>query len=139
MSSRGEYRVFFTHGSGDKGFVERYLKPDIEETGARVFLDSAETEFGDDFREVIFSELRACDELFVYLTPTSIKRPWVFAEIGACLVRPDVRIVTLVNGPEPGEIQERGVLSLLGTTKLLETDQIEAYLKELKNRVSLRK
>jgi len=68
----------------------------------RLFVDAGRIEYGEDFRNTIFAELSGCDELLVLLTPSSLKRPWVIAEIGAVLVQ-DKRVVAIRYGPSEGE------------------------------------
>ncbi|ANM30155.1 hypothetical protein ABI59_12095 [Acidobacteria bacterium Mor1] len=130
------YRVFLTHGGADTWLARETLKPRLEESGAEVFLDNVNLEYGDDFREIILSELRRCDELLALLTPSSIRRPWVYAEIGAMVVREQGdRVIAVQYGPEEQELQELGVLSLLGTRTLLPLDDFDTYLAQLKGRV----
>ncbi|RZM81976.1 toll/interleukin-1 receptor domain-containing protein [Leptolyngbya iicbica] len=130
------YRVFFSHGSDDKYVVANLLKPKVEATGAKVFLDAGEIEYGDDFRRKILDELAICDELLVLFTRSSLRRPWVLAEVGAILVR-NKRIVAIRYGPSESELQELGILSLLGTNNLLNlTDEdVDKYLSQLSDRV----
>lgn len=128
------YRLFFSHGSEDTYMVENFLKPKVEASGAKVFLDAGKIEYGDDFREIILSELAICDELLVLFTKSSLKRPWVIAEVGATLIR-NKRIVAVRYGPSESELQELGLLSLLGTKSLLKLDDFDMYIKQLTTRV----
>lgn len=129
------YRIFFSHGGDDTFVVKEFLKPKVEESGATVFLDSGRLEYGDDFRQTILNELALTDELLVLLTPSSILRPWVIAEIGAILVR-DKRVVAVRYGPSESDLQDLGILSLLGTKTLLRMDEFDAYVDQLKRRVA---
>jgi hypothetical protein len=106
----------------------------VEGSGARVFVDAGEIRYGDDFRRTVLDELDRCHELLVLLTPTSVERPWVFAEIGAALVR-GVRVVVLQYGVTEERLHALGILSLLGTNKLLVLDNFDNYVSELKVRV----
>src|SRR5262245_36753161 len=115
------YRVFFSHG-GDDTYVVQLLKPKIEGSGARVFVDAGEIEYGDKFREIIIEELKKCDELLVLFTPSSLKRPWVFAEVGATLIR-QKRIVAVLYGLRAKKLQELGILSLLDQYKILDMNE----------------
>jgi hypothetical protein len=128
------YRVFFSHGSDDKYIVANFLKPRVEATGAKVFLDAGEIQYGDNFRALILEELAICDELLVLFTKSSLRRPWVLAEVGATLIRRK-RIVAICYGPSESELQELGILSLLGTNNLLKLDDFDDYLSQLKTRV----
>ena len=93
------YRLFFSHGGDDTYIVREFLRPKVESSGATVFVDDGCLEFGDDFRDIILRELASADEILVLLTHSSIKRPWVFAEIGAMFVR-GKRVVAVRDGPD---------------------------------------
>lgn len=129
-----EYREFFSHGGDDTYIVTDLLRPKLAETGAEVFVDAGEIQYGDDFRGQILDEIGRCDELVVLLTASSLRRPWVAAEIGAMLVR-GKRIVTIIYGPSETELQDLGELSLLGTNKLLELNDFGIYVEQLRARV----
>jgi hypothetical protein len=129
------YRLFLSHGGEDTFIVKEFLCPKVESSGATVFLDAGRLAYGDDFRETILQELARADEILVLLTPSSIKRPWVFAEIGAMLVR-GKRVVAVRYGPTEAELQELGILPLLGTRTLLRMEDLEEYVGQLAHRVS---
>jgi len=137
LSMRKAYRVFFSHGSEDTFVVKQTLKPLVEGTGAEVFLDAGTIEYGDDFRARLLAALAEFDELLVLLTRSSLKRPWVTAEIGAALIR-GKRIIAVRYGPTESELQELGILSLLGTNSLLRIDDFEQYVLQLDGRVKAR-
>lgn len=130
-----QYRVFFSHGGDDTFVVKEFLKPKVEASGACVFLDAGRLEYGDDFRQTILEELARADELLVLLTPSSVKRAWVIAEIGGALIR-EKRIVAVRYGPSELELQELGILSLLGTKKLLRMEDFDEYVVQLARRVA---
>lgn len=130
-----DYRVFFSHGGDDSFIVKEFLKPKVEGSGAAVFLDVGRMEYGDDFRETIFQELSRCDELLVLLTPSALRRAWVIAEVGATLVR-SKRVVAIRYGPTETELQELGLLSLLGTKTLLRMEDFDEYISQLARRVA---
>src|SRR5262245_43205966 len=128
------YRVFVSHGSDDTYIVHRHLQQDIEKSGALVFVDAGALQYGDDFRNIILEELGRCDELLVLLTPSSIRRPWVLAEIGAAVIR-GKRVVAVRYGPSEKRLQELGILSLLGNHSLLVLDRFDDYVNQLTLRV----
>jgi TIR domain len=125
-----QYRLFFSHGGDDTFIVKDFLRPKVERSGATVFLDAGRIDYGDDFRRTIFVELSVCDELLVLLTPSSLKRPWVIAEIGAVLVR-GKRVVVIRYGPSEVELQALGILSLLGPISLLRMEDFDEYVEQL--------
>lgn len=128
------YRLFFSHGGEDTYIVKGFFKPKVESTGAQVFLDAGGIQYGDDFRTQILNELKECDELLVLFTPSSLKRPWIFAEVGAALIRAH-RIVAVIYGTTETELQSLGILSLLGPISLLKPDDFDGYLEQLQERV----
>ena len=128
------YRLFFSHGGDDSYVVEHFLKPKVEGSGAKVFLDAGQVQYGDDFRRTILYELARCEELLVLFTRSSLHRPWVLAEVGATLVR-NKRIIAMTYGPTEAELQELGVLSLLGTNNLLRLEDFDNYVNQLQARV----
>jgi hypothetical protein len=128
------YRIFFSHGDDDAHIVDAYLKQDVMRLGAHVFVDVGEINYGDDFHGRILQELAACDELLVLFTPSSLKRPWVFAELGAMLVL-GKRIVPILYGATQEDLRRLGILSLLGTRNLLNMNDFPDYLRQLAIRV----
>jgi hypothetical protein len=133
---RNRYCVFFSHGSDDTYIAECFLKPTFERSGARIFIDAGLIKYGDPFRKQILDEIHACNELIALLTPTSITRPWILAEIGAALIQRK-RIVAITYGPTEEELNRIGVLSLLGDSLLLQLSErnIERYVDQLTGRV----
>ena len=129
-----EYRVFLSHGGEDTFIVEQLLKPKVETSGASVFLDAGAIEYGADFRSQILMELAKCDELLVLFTKSSLRRPWVLAEVGATLIQRK-RIVAIRYGPSETDLQDLGLLSLLGTNNLLRLDDFDLYISQLASRV----
>lgn len=128
------YRVFFSHGGEDTFMVEDYFGPKIRASGAEVFVDNGAILYGDDFREEVFQELQRCDELLILLTPSSVKRPWIFAELGASIVR-KVRVVAIRYGVSEEDLRTLGVLSILGTSKILLPSDTARYVDQLRDRV----
>jgi hypothetical protein len=127
--------VFLSYGHLD-GFLVDRLKEQIEAiTGVFVFLDINEIEFGDAFRQKIIQELSQTDELLVMLSPSSIKRSWIYAEIGAALAL-NKRIVGLMHGIGVEELQQNGALSLFGDRHHIFDPRTEltSYLNQLKDR-----
>src|SRR5216684_3259167 len=90
---------------------------------------------GADFEEDILEFLERAHELVVLLTPWALDRPYVWAEIGAAWGR-RIPIVALLHGISPGEFQSRpGIPVLLKKRDLLELNEVEIYLEQLKRRV----
>jgi hypothetical protein len=130
------YRVFLSHGGADTFVASELFAPRMREAGATVFLDDVELDGGSNFRSEIFEELSHSNELVVLITKTSILRPWIFAEIGVAILR-GIRIVPFVYGPTESELNRLGILSLLGTIKMLryERKDLADYISQLARRV----
>jgi len=128
------YSVFVSHSGDDTYVAEHLLRPKLATSGARIFLDADRIKFGDDYRDIIFSELEQCDEVVALFTVSALERPWVFAEIGAAIAH-GKSIIAMRYGPSEGDLQERGVLSILGTKHLLPIDKLDNYVEQLSGRV----
>lgn len=125
------YRVLFSHGGEDTYIVNNFLGPKVRTSGAEVFVDEGVINYGDDFRATVFAELRNCDELLILLTQSSIRRPWVFAELGASILR-GIRVVAIRYGVSEEELRSLGITSILGTQKLLVIDDSDRYVEQLR-------
>ena len=128
-------RLVFVSHSGEDTWVARQIAREIEACGAKPFLDEAEIDSGADFEEDIRRFLERAHELVVLLTPWALERPYVWIELGAAWGR-RIPIVALLLGITPGELQRRpGVPVLLKRRDLLQLNDIETYLKQLRERV----
>jgi len=74
--------VFVSHRSQDT-WIAKQIAREIETRGATPFLDEAQVDAGADFEEDILNFLERAHELVVLLTPWTLERPYVWAEIGA--------------------------------------------------------
>jgi len=72
--------VFLSHTWKDKEFVRR-LAVDLEEAGARVWVDEAEILLGDSLIEKIRSGIDEMEYLAVVLSPDSVSSEWVKREM----------------------------------------------------------
>ena len=79
---------------------------------------------GSNFRNAILENIQSCAELAVLLTPTSINRAWVFAEVGIATDR-GCPVVGIVFGVDIKELHDRGVISLIGDTRIVHLTQTE--------------
>jgi hypothetical protein len=98
-------------------------------------LDEADVEYGDDFEDCILDAVRASRELLVLLTPWSLKRPYIWLEIGAIwgLGR---RVVGILHGISPNElVTQEGTPALLKRIDLVELNKIDTYFEQLKRRI----
>jgi hypothetical protein len=130
--------VFVSHSSQDT-WVARQIAREIESSGAKPFLDEAEVDAGADFEEDILDFLERAHELVVLLTPWALDRPYVWAELGAAWGR-RIPIVALLLGITPSELQKRPETPVfLKKRDLLQLNEVETYLEQLKARVQRHK
>jgi hypothetical protein len=124
IGSNGSYRLFMSHGSKDR-WVAKQIREKLSKGEVHCFLDAIDIEDGDaNFRQIIFDAVDRCNELFVLLTPSSVQRAWVFAEIGAAIAS-GRRIIAVSFGLEIEELYKRGVVSLLGNSRIWELNDVE--------------
>jgi hypothetical protein len=127
--------VFVSHSSMDI-WVAQQIAGAIRKCGAEAFLDEAQIDVGADFEDVILSSLNKADELVVLLTPWALKRPYIWAEIGACWGR-GIPIVGLLHGMTSAEFQSQPEFPVfLKKRDLIELNKIDTYLIQLKQRSS---
>jgi hypothetical protein len=127
-------RLVFVSHSGEDTWVAKQIAREIEGCGAKPFLDEAEIDAGADFEEDIRKFLERAHELVVLLTPWALQRPYVWIELGAAWGR-RIPIVALLLGITPNELQSRpGVPVLLKKRDLLQLNDIEEYLGQLRRR-----
>jgi hypothetical protein len=128
------FQVFISHSSADT-WVARQLARAVEECGATCFLDEADTEYGDDFEDKILAAVRASQELLVLLTPWSIKRPYIWLEIGAIWGQGQ-RIVGVLYGISVKDlVTDEGTPAMLKRITLVEINKLDEYFRQLSGRV----
>jgi hypothetical protein len=100
-------KVFFSHASEDKPIVRQVLRlltdtyPEVEP-----WLDEFEIISGQSLLEKIGQGMDASEKFLIFLSPTSIRKPWVLAELRDALtldiqgVKPDFVIPVIVEGLE---------------------------------------
>jgi hypothetical protein len=150
------YLVFLSHASSNS-FEARQIASDIEKQGASVFLDVVSIPKGAVIETKILTNLRACQEFWVLVTPTtqvlgpggkpvrsipgSLGRPWVWIEIGIAWAwqREKKARIVLLKGLTSRKFQcDADMPVFLKAVNLVDIDDHQAYrtlLKELRGRV----
>jgi hypothetical protein len=125
------YLIFVSHATADK-WLAKTLCEKIEECGAGTFRDDRDIQGGDDIPEAIRKSIVRANELLVLLTPESVDRPWVLFEAGAAWGRRKVsRIVAVLC-----HVTIDTIPKLIASKKAVPLNDFDAYLKELRERVS---
>lgn len=134
---KGDYRVFISHSSEDM-WIAQQLANAVEAVGAKAFLDVRDIAHGDDFRTRIEVEMPKCRELLALFTPWSRQRWWVRHEIGMAASQ-RLRTICVFYHLKPEDFpQEEGGLGPIERSKIVDINEIDAYLKALAKRVSNR-
>lgn len=129
------YLTFISH-SGEDTWVAKKLSVECCSAGAETFLDEAQIAVGANFENDILSALRKADELVVLITPWSLKRPYVWMEIGAAWLK-GIPIIVLLLGVTSAEFQEKANVPVaLKKRNLLPLNNVDRYITELTERVN---
>ncbi len=98
--------------------------------------DDYSIDVGEDFEERILGALGDAKELLVLLTPWSLSRSYVWAEIGAAWGR-RIPIIGILHGITANELQSNpGVPVLLKRRDFVDINEIDTYFGQLRERVS---
>lgn len=79
------YDVFLSYATAEREEASQ-IRQAITEAGRKVFMARKDVNPGDDFAETIREALRSSKELWLLVSPTSIKSEWVISEWGAAWV-----------------------------------------------------
>jgi hypothetical protein len=79
-------RVFLCHSSSDKALVERFANR-LKLTGGHVWFDKWEIKVGDSIVEKINDGLDKMSHLVVFLSKSSVNKPWVKKELSSALIK----------------------------------------------------
>ena len=128
--------VFVSHAGSDT-WVARQIATHITAKGAVPFLDEADIAKGEDFEERILTALDRANELVVLLTPWSLKRPYVWMEIGAAWIK-RILIVGVLHGITAEELQaQAGVPIQIKSRNLVNINDLDKYFEQLGERVAI--
>lgn len=73
--------VFVSYSSVDES-TAKALAEKLDVIGVRYFLDRKRIDLGDNFKAKISQGLEICTDLILIASPSSLKSPWVFFELG---------------------------------------------------------
>jgi hypothetical protein len=129
------YSVFVSHGWHDRWIALQVARCISEYGGAKPFIDIFNVEYGDRIEEKVQHGILECDELVALITPWSVKRMWLWTEIGG-VWGSKKRVVGLLYGVTLDEIQkEYGGTACLSSTNCAHINDMDVYLGQLKSRV----
>lgn len=134
MIEEDKYGVFISHGSADTWIASQMARC-IRDCDASTFLDEADISKGDNFKEVIHKEIGKSKELVALFTPWSVKRFWVWVEIGAAWGQ-GKRIIAVLHGLTLSELEKwGGGKAILEDINILDLNDFDRYIDEMRERV----
>lgn len=128
------YTVFISHGWHDR-WIARQMARLITEASAQPYIDVYDIKKGDRIEAKVQQGLEEASELVALLTPWSVDRNWVWAEMaGAWAMRK--RYCGVLYGLTIADIEKsHGGLAMLGVTNVASLDDFDDYIAELKTRI----
>lgn len=136
MVSSANMKLIFVSHSGEDTWVARQIAREIASRGAQPFLDEADIDVGAEFEEDIRAFLDQADELLVLITPWSLERPYVWAEIGAAWIR-RIPIVVVLHGISVSDFQAKpNAPVFLKKRDMIRLNDIDQYFNQLGTRVT---
>lgn len=127
-------KLIFVSHSGQDTWIARQIAREITASGAESFLDQADIDIGAEFEEEILEFLDRADELLVLITPWSLERPYVWAEIGAAWIK-RIPIVVILYGISTNEFQSKPMPIFLKKRDMIDLNDIDQYFEQLRLRV----
>lgn len=139
MTPSANTKLVFVSHAGEDTWVARQIAREIAARGARPFLDEADIDVGAEFEEDIREFLDQADELLVLVTPWSLERPYVWAEIGAAWIR-RIPIVVVLYGISVSDFQAKpNAPVFLKKRDMIRLNDIDQYFDQLESRVAVGK
>lgn len=136
MPSSEKQKIIFLSHSGEDTWVARQIAKEIDSRGAKPFLDEADIDVGAEFEEDIREFLDNANELLVLITPWSLERPYVWAEIGAAWIR-RIPIIVVLHGLSISEFQALpNAPVFLKKRDMIRLNDIDQYFDQLGKRIS---
>jgi hypothetical protein len=125
------YQVFISHSSAD-AWIARQMAKEIGALRIGTWLDEKDLAGGDKLTQSVLAGIRTCQETVVLVTPKSLESQWVQYEIGATQAR-NKRVTPILHYAVPAELKVGADL------KMLELNQFEQFLSQLKQRAKLKR
>lgn len=128
------YTVFISHGWHDR-WVAKQMGRLIAEGGGKPFIDIFDIKKGDRIEDRVREGVSQCNELVALLTPWSVKRNWVWAEISAAWTL-QKRFVGVLYGLTIKQIEkDHGGMACLAPTNVIVLDEFDDYIREMSERI----
>jgi hypothetical protein len=126
-------KVFISHSSRDL-WVAQQIAAELQRCGADTFLDEADIAHGDDFDDEIMRAEEQCHELLVLLTPWSLKRNYIWLEIGY-FRKSRKRIVMVLYGLTADDIaKDADMPNVAKRLDMVDLNAFHTYLAQLRKR-----
>jgi len=99
MAVRDMPRVFISHSSEDRGFVEREIVSLLRRKGIPTWYSTDDISSASEWETTIRAGLQSCDWFLIVLSPRSLASPWVKAELQWAFDNRSGRIVPVLMEP----------------------------------------
>lgn len=128
-------RVFVSYASED-GWIARQIAREVTSCGAHPFTYQANEDLGGPFEQRVLDFLNQADELVALLTPWSIKRPYIWSELGVAWSR-GISIVVGIHGMTERDFLKRSdVPVFLKSRTVIHINDLDRYFIQLRERVA---
>jgi hypothetical protein len=125
------HSVFISHGWHDRWLAKQMARL-IRDVGGPSFIDIFDVKKGDRIEDRIQEGLQGAEELVALLTPWSVDRNWVWAEMSAAWALRKRFVGVLYGLTIPQIDKDHGGLAMLAPTNILAIDDFDDYIRELK-------
>ncbi len=125
------HSVFISHGWHDRWLAKQMARL-IRDVGGSSFIDIFDVKKGDRIEDRIQEGLQGAEELVALLTPWSVDRNWVWAEMSAAWALRKRFVGVLYGLTIPQIDKDHGGLAMLAPTNILAIDDFDDYIRELK-------
>ena len=131
VTAQPDYLVFINQSSKDR-WIARQMAQIIERRakryGVRTFLDEVDLKGGDRIPATIKANLHACQEFVILLSPHSVTRQWVLAELGGAWTL-DKRIMAITY-----DLTAEKIPDIVEQDKSYDLNDFDRYVVELVGR-----
>jgi hypothetical protein len=126
-------KVFVSHASHDT-WIARQMARCIQECGVDVLIDAYDVKSGDDVVTALAELLEQSAELVVLFTPASLRRAWLWMEIGVMRMN-GKRVVPIFYGMTVADLADTGGTGAIAGLVSRQLNDFDHYLNEVRGRV----
>lgn len=131
------YCIFISHGWTDR-WVAAQMAKELNAAGIDAFVDIHDIALGDPIRAQVEAGIRKSQELVCLITPQSVRRNWLWTEMGM-MAGQGGRVTAILYGVTLEQVRnEYGGLSLLNDANVADINAFDDYINQVLGRASIR-